>query len=134
MTARDGFLARDVLIRRLLSLGAYMRQIDPHRRSQAKFAVDRNVAIGLFGKAVHHAETKPAALADLLGRIEGLERARGDFPRHPDTIVGDGDHGVLAGLDPWMKAMILIVERRNTGAQRQTAAIGHGVLSIEREV
>ena len=51
------------------------RQIDRDRRALAELAFDPDFAARLVGEAENLAEAEAGALADRLGREEGLERA-----------------------------------------------------------
>ena len=59
-----------------------MRTVVP----EAGLAVDRDVAVRLLDEAVHHAQAKPGALADLLGGEERLEGARQHLRRHAVAV------------------------------------------------
>src|SRR5579871_2564286 len=72
-----------------LSDGA--REIEFDGRAVTDLAVDFEMAIGLLGEAIDHAEAKPGPLALLLGREERFGGALDDFRRHSRARVGDGE-------------------------------------------
>ena len=79
--------------------GSGPRQIDRDGRAFAELAFDADLAAGLVGEAEDLAEAEAGALADRLGREEGLERALHDFGGHSAAGVGDADPHIFAGAD-----------------------------------
>jgi hypothetical protein len=84
--------------------------------------------------AVHHAEAQAAALADLLGGEERVERARDHLGRHPAAGVVDGKHHILAELE-------LRIDFGEPGFQHEIirldgdpAASRHGVAGVDAQV
>ena len=62
-------------------------------------AFDPDLAARLVGEAENLAEAEAGALADRLGREEGLERAFEHVGRHAAAGVGDADLHIIAGAD-----------------------------------
>ncbi len=73
------------------------REIDPEGRAVADLAIDRDVAAALFHDAVAGRETKPRALALLLGGEKWLEQSRLHLGRHPAAVIGDREQHVTPG-------------------------------------
>ena len=76
------------------SVGLAEQQAD--RGAFAGRALDPRRAARLPRHAVDHRQAKAGALADFLGGEEGLERALGDFGRHADAGVADGQLDIVA--------------------------------------
>ena len=58
--------------------------------SDAERTLDGHMPSGLTDKAVDHAEAEPGALADLLGREEGLKNPLPHFRSHSEAGICDG--------------------------------------------
>src|SRR3546814_7950873 len=92
MEVADRFLVRlglDVL------RATCARKIELHRRPRPHLAVDADMAAGLLGKAINHAEAKARALALRLRREERLEHTIDDGRIDTGPGVAHRDHDVL---------------------------------------
>ena len=87
-------------------------------------------AAGLGRDAVYHAEAEPTALADLLGREEGLDRASEDLLGHAFAGIGDRDQHIIARRQIRRRLAAADIG----GADRQPAASGHRVAGVDRQV
>ena len=83
--------------RTLLGCGIGSRQVDRHGRALADLTFDPDLAARLVGETENLAEAEAGALADLLGREEGLERALLDLGGHAAAGVGHLDAQIFAG-------------------------------------
>ena len=120
---------------RFLAFGGLVaRQMDGKRRARAELAVDGDEAAGLLDDAVGRRQSEPGALADLLGREEGLEDALemrlGDAGAGIDHL----DQHVIAGGQDLGAPLQRGREGDVGGADRQRAARGHGVPRVHREI
>ena len=66
---------------------------------RADLALDPDLAARLVREAEDLAEAEAGALADRLGREEGLERALEHLGGHAAAGVGDADPDIIAGAD-----------------------------------
>src|SRR5260370_14977269 len=108
MAFRNRFFTWRDLFRRTGPGGGDMRQIDSHRRSKSGFTVYRDMTVRLFHKAVNHAQTQSATLADVLCRVKRLKCARDDFRPHSFAVVEHGGQSVLARFYLRLKAPLVI--------------------------
>ena len=109
LDAQDGFrsAAQFVIFRRrgiacrnrVRRLDVGLRQIDAETGALALLAVDHDAAAGLLGKSEHHAQSKPGAGAELLGRKERLENPVAYGRRNAGAAIDDLDGDVVAGAE-----------------------------------
>ena len=92
------------------------------------------MAVVLFHNAVHGRESKPGALAQLLGGEEGLEETLLGLRVHAGPGVRDGQHHVRAGLHFYAVLHILLIESHVGRLDGQLAAVGHCVARVDRQV
>lgn len=88
----------------------------------------------LLHEAEHHAEAEAGALADILGRVEGLEGAGKRLRRHAHAGIGNRDHHILPRLHLVMMQGVAFVEMCIAGFECQLAALRHGIAGIDDEV
>jgi hypothetical protein len=105
-----------------------------NRRPATWFAIDRDVAAGLFDEAINHAESQPSALADWFGGKKRLKRLLGNRLRHAASAVGDRDHDVGTVSHVGHRTTAALPAFDVTGRDRQLAAIRHGVSRIDRQI
>ena len=86
------------------------RQIDLDRRAFADLAVDLHVAARLLDEAVDLRKPKPGAVPDVLGREERIEGFCLHVRRHSASVVGHGQHHILAGQHLGLGRGILFIE------------------------
>ena len=67
---------------------------------RTKLAPNSECTVGLLGEAVDHAEAKAAALADLLGREEGLHYLFEHVGGDAGAGVRDAELHIIAGRKP----------------------------------
>ncbi len=108
-------------------------QVDPERRSLAGLRLDGDVAARLADDAVAGREPEPCPLADLLGRVEGVEGVAPDLVAHPEPRVRHREHGDPARVgDVQPGGQVRPIEPRR--AEQQRAAIGHRIACVDRQV
>ena len=96
--------------------------------------VDIDEAAGLLDDAVDGGKAEARPLSHLFGREEGFEYLVDDRCRDPGAGIDDFDQDVVGGRHP-LGVITLAVPRGDVGgAQRQPAALGHGVAGVDREV
>src|SRR3981189_3165684 len=86
---------------------------------------------GLSDKAIDHAEAESGALADLLGREEGLKNPIPKFRRHPEAGVRDGQPDIRSGQAPGHGSLI---QNDVPHLDLENAAIRHCVAPIQSQV
>src|ERR1700704_1511370 len=86
---------------------------------------------GLSDKAIDHAEAESGALADLLGREEGLKNPIPYFRRHPAAGVRDGQPDIRSGQAPGHGSLI---QNDVPGLDLEYAAVRHGIARIQGQV
>ncbi|VVN77193.1 hypothetical protein PS685_05357 [Pseudomonas fluorescens] len=92
------------------------------------------MAAGLLGETVDHRQPETGALADGLGGEKRIESLGQDRRRHAGTVVADGDHQVVPGLDRLQGGDVAAVEVHVGGFDQQLAAIGHRVPGVDHQV
>ena len=97
-------------------------------------AFDADMAARLLCEAVHHGESESGALANRLGRKEGVEHFDQDFRRHAGAGVGDRNGDVVAGVQAFVMARFGFAQRRMAGRQDQSTAMRHGIARIDGQV
>src|SRR3546814_2598763 len=90
------------------------RKIELHRRPLPHLAVDADMAAGLLGKAINHAEAKARALALRLRREERLEHTIDDGRIDTGPGVAHRDHDVLPRHRIGVALAVLAVERHRS--------------------
>src|SRR6185437_15666970 len=110
------------------------RQVDAHDRALTLLAVGEDEATGLLDDAVDGGKSKSRAAADLLGREERLEDLLHHVGAHAGAGIAHFDQDIFAGGD-----MLLAELARGRlidigGADKELAAIRHGVARIDGEV
>ena len=73
-------------------------------------------------------------MADVLGRVERLERAGQHLAGHARTGVGDADRHILPRHHLGLRRRVALVEIGVGGLDRQLAALGHGVARVDGEI
>ncbi len=76
---------------------------------------------------------QPGTLADLLGGKERIDGARQNIGFHAVSGVANRQHGVGAGRQLRLGGRRVLADDGAGGLHRQGAAIGHGVLRVDRE-
>src|SRR5690606_20631531 len=79
--------------------GFGQRQVDFETGTDARFAVDVDVAAALLDDPMHHGQAEPGSLAALLGGEERLEYLGGGVPAHAHAVVCHRQFDVPARLD-----------------------------------
>ena len=98
------------------------RETHAHQRALAGFALDFQIGAVTLGDAVNHREPESGA-ARALGREEWLQAAPSRVLIHADALVFDiQQHDLRAGAG------------RESGADDERAALGHGIDRVEHEV
>ena len=110
-------------------LGA--RQIQPHSRAAIRRAFDLHVTARLLDEAVHHAQTEPGAVPEILGREERLDARAPALPAVMPTPVSVTDSSTKS---PGGNVVVLAVRRDVAGLDRQRSAFGHRVAGIHGEI
>src|SRR5665213_2109606 len=110
------------------------REVDAERAPLAELRRHRDVAVALLDDAVDARQAEPGALADTLGRVEGLEDAFLDLGRHAVSRVGDRQRKVAAGLDLGRGGEPIRADCALVGLDRQDAAAVHRVARVQREI
>ncbi|KAF1854886.1 hypothetical protein Lal_00009772 [Lupinus albus] len=115
------------LVRHVIA-GARGAQPDFDRGAGTRCAEDARETAGLLRHAVDLGQAEPRALADFLGREEGLEHPRHQVGRDAGAGIGHGQADVVA-------VRRQAVRRRAQGRlEAQVAAAVHGVARIDRQV
>ena len=73
-------------------------------------------------------------MADVLGRVERLERAGEHVAGHARAGVGDADRHILPRLHVGLRRRVALVEIDVGGLDRQLAALGHGVAGVDGKI
>ena len=94
-------------------------------------ARDRHRAAGLLGEAIDLAQAQTGALADVLGGEERLEHPRQNVGRNAVAGIRHADGDEFAAQALFGR---LAFERHRLGADRQRAAVWHGVLGVDRKI
>lgn len=87
----------------------------------------------MFDKAVDHAESEAAALADFFGGEERIKGALLDFGGHACTVVLHGDTDVMPGRE-WCRRGRVLGAVAIGGGDKEVSAVRHGVTCVECEV
>ena len=123
-------------LRRLHIVGGrnVARNENAEGRALAELRIHVDETAGLLDDAVDGREPEPGALADILGGVEGVENLVDDLRRDAGAGVLDLDQHIFAERHP------LVLERRALlgadirRAQRELAAVRHGIARIDREI
>ena len=110
------------------------RKIHTEGSADIDLAIDVQEATMLANDAVDGGEAQAGAFADILGGEEGLEDAIEGGRVHSGSGVGDGEHGVAAGLGMLVSRKVDLIERNFSGFDDEAAAFGHGVAGIDAQV
>ena len=110
--------------------GRKMRKIVPLPSSE----LDIDEAAGLLDDAVDRRQAEAGALADILGREERLENLVHDVGAMPVPVSFDLDQHVIAERQTLVLVAGAFVRGDVGGAQREPAAVRHGVACIDREI
>src|SRR5262249_56789027 len=89
---------------------------------------------GLLDETVDGCKTKPGALADVLGGVERIEDLIDYFGRDSGAGIGNLDQHVFADRHALVLQAPALLGADVAGADRQHAAVGHGVAGIDREI
>ena len=96
--------------------------------------VDIDEAAGLLDDAVDGGEPESGALAHLFGREERLEYLVDDRCRDAGAGIDDFDQHVVGRGHALGVIALALLAGDVGGAQREPAALGHGVTGVDREV
>ena len=102
----------------------------------AQFGPERlDPAVVFFDyRVVSQAEPQPGALTDRFGGKKGIKNAVDHFARNAVAVVADGQAAKLSGARMGMPLRVLRGKFRQAGADRDHAALGHGVARVQSEV
>ena len=107
------------------------RQVQSDRGSRAGRTFYGYMPTGLPDEAIDHAEAEAGALADFLGREEGLKNPIPYFGRHPGAVVRDGQPDIRSGHAPGHGSLVQDDVPR---LDLEHAAIRHGVAPVQGQV
>jgi len=109
-------------------------QVDFEASAGAGRRLDMDAAGTLIDDAINGGEAKTGAFAGFLGGEEGFKDAGFDFGGHAGTVIGDGKHGVVAGLEGRMRERVLFIGDDIVGFNDEFSAAGHGVGGVDGEI
>ena len=110
------------------------RQIDTEGRSLADRGVREDETAGLLHDAINGRKPQPRSLARVLGRIEGLENLPEVFLGNTAASIRHLDQQIFAGRHQRMIERAGIFFRHIGRADRELAAVRHGVARIDSQV
>ena len=110
------------------------RQEQAHCRALVHFALNGDMAPGLFAEAIDHRQPQAGALADRLGGEERIEGAADGALRHAAAIVGDTEYHVVTRFEVAVGFGEAGVQLLVRGPHHQFAAIGHGIAGVDDQV
>ncbi|CAJ7649595.1 Uncharacterised protein [Burkholderia pseudomallei] len=106
------------------------RQVEPHRRARAHFAVDRREPPGALAEREYLRQPEARAHPLRLRREKRLERAREHLGRHAEAGILDRDLHEVAR----QRKAVLAAERDVVRADLEAPALRHRVAGVDREI
>src|ERR1700722_15352475 len=122
------------LYRLVYIIGEALGKQDAELRAGARLAVAEHIAARLLDDAVDHRQAEAGAFADLLGSKERFEDLGPDLGRNRVTCVIHLDQHVIGGGDINLFQAAAFAGRKVARAQRDLAAVVHGVARIDDEI
>src|SRR5579871_381558 len=110
------------------------RQINLERGSLPQIAVHPDRAATLAHNAVYGGQAQTSSVTQRLCRKEWFEDTRYSCSSHAAAGVGDRQHNVFARGNFTMLPGVNFIENDIRSANRQRAALRHGVMRVDRQV